>query len=167
MDCQGLGGQQSKDSGSTRSPTSSPCQMPEAFISPHLAVTLLTLSPLPVCLSSAASPTSLSPPHHLLFVSLHIPPLLHSLMAKWWQQLSCGNQPVTSGEGASLQHGLPGVTWMDTWTHSGSEAHAGCAMQTHTYAHTHARAHTQDPSHEQRRPQKPASTIPIQPPGFI
>lgn len=132
--------------GHASSPTSPTHPLPEALSPPRLAVTLPTLSHLPVCLSSAASPTSLSPPHHLFSPSLCVPPHTaqwHSPVAavRWWHVASVKE----SAQGTDLL-GSSGRTRAGVYD-----------------AHTHTRAHNQDPSLEQRDPLSSLPGLPQKP----
>lgn len=131
MDCQrGIG----RGSGGAWFPTTSPHQMPKAL--PCLLSLSRPYLSLPVCLSSAASPTSLSS-HHLLSVAPHPSDAAQSGVTAGWQELIPG---VTAcdppAEGSSLGHGPPGSPG---WTHGPSQAqtHEGCTMHRHTCAHAH------------------------------
>lgn len=128
-----------------------PHQLLEALSPPRLAVTLPTLSRLPVCLSSAASPTSLSPPHHLFSLSLCIPLFLHSLMA--WPGGGSSVVACDLSEGASLGNRPPGVIWTD------SGRGVRC---THSCMYTHSR-----PWPGTKRPTEFASVTHVEALGFI
>lgn len=101
-----------------------PHQLLEALSPPSSGCHSPTLSCLPVCLSSAASPTSLSPPHHLF--SLCIPLVLHCPMA--WPNGSSSVVAYDLCEGVSFGSRPPGVIWMDT---------RECTMHTHVHTCTH------------------------------